>query len=301
MGPEFIAEDKRSLHERYVIKDLGEVTKILGIRIVRDGEKIHLSLDQKDYAESILERFGMAECNLTHLMGKIIPPDDQKPPLDSDHRRRYQAITGAFIYLQTSTRSDLSSSVLQLSRQMKAPTKGYFGAVKRTLQYLKGTTDLAITYQRGHFILRGYVDAAYASDEKTSKSIGGYILFLGYAALTWSSHRQSMVTKCSTECELVSLIKATDKAKYLATFLPELGHDSWPVPITEDSKGTAVLAQHGAFSKRTKHITVRVHYMHDQVQAHEVQIISGPTHEQVADGFTKYLPRTAVLRFQRDI
>ncbi|CAM9699233.1 unnamed protein product, partial [Discosporangium mesarthrocarpum] len=121
--------------------------------------------------------------------------------------------------------------------------------------------------------------------------MGGYIFFLGHAALTWSSHRQSMVTKSSTECEVVSLIEATDEAKYLATFLTELGHDPRPVPIMVDNKGTEDLAQHGAFSKRIKHITVRVRYMHDQVQAREVQIIRVPTHEQVADGFTKYLPR----------
>ncbi|CAN0130675.1 unnamed protein product, partial [Discosporangium mesarthrocarpum] len=131
--------------------------------------------------------------------------------------------------------------------------------------------------------------------------MGGYIFFLGNAALTWSSHRQSMATKSPTECELGSLIEATDEAKYLATFLTELGHDPRPVPIMEDNKGTADLAQHVAFYKRTKHITVRVRYMHDEVQAHEVQIISMPTHEQVTDGFKKYLPRTAFLRFSRDI
>ncbi|CAM9735481.1 unnamed protein product [Discosporangium mesarthrocarpum] len=120
--------------------------------------------------------------------------------------------------------------------------------------------------------------------------MGGYIFFLGNAAVTWSSHRQSMVTKSSTECELVSLIEATDKAKSLATFPTELGHDPRPVPIMEDNKGTADLAQHGAFFKRTKHIAVRVRYMHDPVQAHEVQNIRAPTHEQVADGFAKYLP-----------
>ncbi|CAM9873731.1 unnamed protein product, partial [Discosporangium mesarthrocarpum] len=243
----------------------------------------------------------MTECNVTHLPGEIIPPGDQKPPLDSDHNLRYQASTGAFISLQTSTRPDLSFSVLQLLRHMNTPTKGHFSAVKRTLRYLKGTTGLFITYQRGHFKLRGYLDAAYSSDEKTSKSMGGYISFLGNAALTWSSHRQSMVAKSSKECELVSLIEATDEAKYLATFLTELGHDPRPVPIMEYNKGTADLAQHGAFSRRTKHITVCVRYMHDQVQAHEVQIIRVPTHGQVADGFTKYLRSTAFPRFQTDI
>ncbi|CAM9767245.1 unnamed protein product [Discosporangium mesarthrocarpum] len=161
-NPKLIAEVKRSLHERFVIKDLGEVSKILGIHIVRDREKGRLSLDQKEFTESILERFGMAECNETHLPGVRTPPDDQKPPSDTPLSRDY----GAFMYLQTSTRPDLSFSVLQLSRNMNAPMKGHFGAVKRKLRYLKGPTGLSITHHRGHFKTRGYVDAACASDEK---------------------------------------------------------------------------------------------------------------------------------------
>ncbi|CAM9181395.1 unnamed protein product [Discosporangium mesarthrocarpum] len=66
-NPELIAEVKRSLYERFVIKDIGDVTKILGIRIIRDREKGLLPLDQKDYTESILEKFGMAECKFSHL------------------------------------------------------------------------------------------------------------------------------------------------------------------------------------------------------------------------------------------
>ncbi|CAM9655758.1 unnamed protein product, partial [Discosporangium mesarthrocarpum] len=185
---------------------------------------------------------------------------------------------------------------------MNAPTKGHFGTVKRKLRYFKETTSISISYHCGHFCLRGYVDAAYASKEKMSKSTGGYIFFLGNTASTWSSHSQSMVTKSSTECELVSLIEATDEAKCLATFLTDLGRDLRPVPIMEDRKGTADLAQHDAFSKRTKLITVCVRYIREQVQALEVQLsVCLPTHEQAADGFTQYLPCTAFLRFQRDI
>ncbi|CAN0336545.1 unnamed protein product, partial [Discosporangium mesarthrocarpum] len=137
-----------------------------------------------------------------------------------------------------------------------------------------------------------------ATDEQIEQIHGGYIFFLGNADLSWSSHRQSMVTKSSTEYGLVSLIEPTDGAKYLATFLTELEHDPQPVPIMEDNKGAADLAQHGAFSKRTKHTTVRVRDKHERIQAHEAQIIRVPTHKQVADGFTKYSPLTAFMRFK---
>ncbi|CAM9462073.1 unnamed protein product [Discosporangium mesarthrocarpum] len=126
---------------------------------------------------------------------QIIPSDTHKPSLERVHERHYQEITGAFVYLQASTRADLRFSVLQLSRNMNAPMNGRQGPAKRTLRYLKGATNLSITNQQGQFSLRGYVDTAYASREKASKSVGGYTLFLGNAALGLCSHRQSMVTK----------------------------------------------------------------------------------------------------------
>ncbi|CAM9245900.1 unnamed protein product [Discosporangium mesarthrocarpum] len=85
--PELIAQIKCSIHKRIVFKDFGEVQHTPGIH--------SLYLDQQEYAQSILERFGMGECNSTHLQGKIIPPDDNTPPLDTDHKRRFQEITGA--------------------------------------------------------------------------------------------------------------------------------------------------------------------------------------------------------------
>ncbi|CAM9173416.1 unnamed protein product, partial [Discosporangium mesarthrocarpum] len=126
---------------------------------------------------------------------------------------------------------------------MYRPSNRHMSAAKRTLHYIQGTRHTSLTYQRGHFKLRGYADAAYATEEDTSHSMSGYIFFLGNATLSWSSHTQSLVTRSSTECEFVSLIEATDEARYLSTFLQEIGHDATPVPIMADNKGTVDLAQ----------------------------------------------------------
>lgn len=47
------------------MSDLGEVKLILGMRITRDRERRTLVIDQKHFAESIVDKFGMKGCNYT--------------------------------------------------------------------------------------------------------------------------------------------------------------------------------------------------------------------------------------------
>ncbi|CAN0461611.1 unnamed protein product [Discosporangium mesarthrocarpum] len=61
-----------------------------------------------------------------------------------------------------------------------------------------------------------------------------------------------------------------------------------------DNKGTVYLPQHASFSKRTKHITVRVRYMHEQVEHGRVEVVTVPTQDQIADGNTKIFGTSCV-------
>eukprot|EP00903_Cladosiphon_okamuranus_P017944 g16511.t1 len=59
----FLARMKKKLMERFTMSDLGGVSLILGMKITRDRVKKTLSISQTDYTLSILERFGMQDCN----------------------------------------------------------------------------------------------------------------------------------------------------------------------------------------------------------------------------------------------
>ncbi|CAN0346954.1 unnamed protein product, partial [Discosporangium mesarthrocarpum] len=219
---DILTEVNSFITNAFAVKDLGEVSMIIGVTVTREskGGTLHYTLLPDEVP---------------------LPNSGDSQLLADDTKRRYQEITGALVYLQSCTRPDLSFSVLQLARHINRPSKRHMSAAKRTLRFVQGTRYTSFPYHRGHFKLHGN------------------------AALSWPSHKQSLVTRSSTECELVSLVEATDKARYLWTFLQEIGHDAAPVPIMEDNKGTFDLAQHASFSKRTKHITVRVRYMHEQV------------------------------------
>ncbi|XP_062076274.1 uncharacterized mitochondrial protein AtMg00810-like [Humulus lupulus] len=99
----------------------------------------------------------------------------------------YRSVIGALQYL-SHTRPDISFSVNKLSQFLKAPTMVHWNAAKRILRYLKGFSD---------------ADWACCPDDR--RSVGGYCEFLGDTLMSWSSKKQSVVARSSTESEYRAL------------------------------------------------------------------------------------------------
>jgi hypothetical protein len=59
---EIIQDVKTKLSFKFDIKDLGAANFILGMEITRDRENGKLTLNQRKYVETILQRFNMQEC-----------------------------------------------------------------------------------------------------------------------------------------------------------------------------------------------------------------------------------------------
>jgi hypothetical protein len=52
------------------------------------------------------------------------------------------------------------------------------------------------------------------------------------------------------------------------------------------------LSENPVFHNKSKHIEIKYHYIKDMVQRKEVHVQYLPTHEQIADIFTKPLAKT---------
>ena len=72
--------------------DLGDVSKVLGMDVTRDGENGTIPIDQNDYTEDILERYDMANCNVAFTPGVGPEISLDKPAerlLDEQGKQRY--------------------------------------------------------------------------------------------------------------------------------------------------------------------------------------------------------------------
>ena len=91
---------KKQLMDRFKMTDLGDVSKVLGMNVTRDRENGTITIDQKDYAENILKRYGMTNCSvaLTPGVGQEISLDQPEDRLMNEQgKQRYQFIAGALI------------------------------------------------------------------------------------------------------------------------------------------------------------------------------------------------------------
>jgi hypothetical protein len=68
-----LLETKRFLSLNFDMKDLGEASFVLGIKIHRDRRKGVLGLSQKAYLEKVIKKFSMHTCN--HTSAPIVKGD----------------------------------------------------------------------------------------------------------------------------------------------------------------------------------------------------------------------------------
>jgi hypothetical protein len=90
------------------------------------------------------------------------------------------------------------------------------------MRCLRGTSTYGLHYIGYPAILEGYIDSNWISDADEIKATCGYIFTIGLAAVSWRSHKQTILTKSTMEVELVALESATTKIEWLKEFLMDL-------------------------------------------------------------------------------
>lgn len=299
---QMIEELKQVLTAHFPVTDDGPVSYVCGVEYRPDGfGRVHAS--QKAYAERVLQRYGMSDCaprstpmavgERPRLCDCPLPGSEEALEMA---KVPYRAAVGSLMYLVVGTRPDIAAAVSECARFCANPGRAHWAAVKRILQYVKGTLDLGIVlgaHEDKPLVLEAFVDADYA-DSDDRKSTSGFVVFLGGAPVVWSSKRQVGKTKLSSaEAELVALRDVCKELSYLRQLVVEFGVsvDS-PVVVKEDNQ--AVLhwvVGHGV--GRLKHIDVALHYARDCVTAKEIRLQHVKSAEQVADLLTKPLPGPA--------
>ncbi|GKB51439.1 retrovirus-related pol polyprotein from transposon TNT 1-94, partial [Tanacetum coccineum] len=139
------------------------------------------------------------------------------------------------IYL-THTRPDLAYAVGLVSRFMHCPSKQHYGATKRILRYIAGTTTYGIWYVRKEkFELVGYCDSDWAGAKDDMKSTSGNCFMFGSGVVTWASKKKAIVALSSTEAECISAATAACQAVWLRRVLEDLNQ-------TQDDKNVQLLS-----------------------------------------------------------
>jgi hypothetical protein len=288
------------LASEFAMKDLGPLSYFLGIAVTRHDGGLFLS--QSTYASDIIARAGMASCKPSAT------PVDTKQKLNTtagtsyDNPTLYRSLAGALQYL-TFTRPDISYAVQQVCLHMHAPCIDHMLSLKRILRYVQGTLHYGLhLYPSPIEKLISYTDADWGGCPDTRRSTSGYCVFLGDNLISWSSKRQPTLSRSSAEAEYRGVANVVSESCWLRNLLLEL---HFPLSLATlvycDNVSAIYLSGNPVQHQRTKHIEMDIHFVREKVARGQARVLHVPSRHQIADIFTKGLPRVLFDDFRTSL
>jgi hypothetical protein len=211
--------------------------------------------------------------------------------LGYDKKKEFHSAVAQLPYIAKRTRPDILTAVSFLSTRVNQPDIDDWSKLERVLKYINGTRDLGIILKPNgkNMDINAYFDASYGVHED-GKSHSGLYIALGEGPIFVRSTKQRIVTKSSTEAELVSLSDGCSQIIWSREFLIQQDYDLASAIVYEDNKSTMALIQKGRLtSNRTRHINVRYYFVKDRVDNGEIEGKYMPTEQMIADILTKPL------------
>jgi len=137
--------------------------------------------------------------------------------------------------------------------------------------------------------LFGYFDAAYGV-HLDYKSQSASFLTLGKGPILVSCKKQKILTKSSTEAEIVAASDGSPTVVGVRRFLKAQGYKLEPSVIYQDNMSTMSLIKKGRpTSEASKHINIRHFFIKQLVDEGEIRVMHMPTEDMLADLLTKPL------------
>lgn len=276
-----------SLMNRFEIKEEKNPNTFLGLELRQEEDS--LKITQVNYVEKVLEKFNMENSKQADTPCEIKITPSSKP----SGMFPFREAVGNLLYLSTRTRPDIAFSVNASSRHMENPMKDDEISIKRIMKYLVGSKTIGIVYKKtvDENKIEAFCDADYAGDVDTRRSTTGYIIFYGGGPISWSSRRQPIVAMSSTEAEYIAAADCCKELLYLKSLIEELTQKPVKAILNIDNQSAITLMKSGVVNKRSKHIDVRYHFIHEKVVSGEISVKYCPTNRQIADCLTKPLSR----------
>lgn len=286
-NPTLIQKFIQQLDRVFALKDLGDLHYFLGIQINRSNNS--LTLNQQGYIRDILERTHMSDS--TPLSTPANAPSKLTSTGDPfSDPKLYRQVVGALQYT-TITRPDITDAVNRVCQYMHSPTIQHWQAVKRILRYLNGTNDHCLHFSpTTKTQLLAFSDAGWVSDKDDCRSQYGFAIYHGSNLISWTSRKQRVVARSSTEAEYRSLAYTSAELIWIKQLLQELHAPKLNCPlILCDNVGAIFMTKNPVISTRSKHIALDFHFIREQVESKQLQISHVSSVDQVADIFTKPL------------
>nr|GFB44320.1 copia protein [Tanacetum cinerariifolium] len=114
---------------------------------------------------------------------------------------------------------------------------------------------------------------------------------LSSLAINWSSKKQKSTAISMIEGEYIAMSGCCAQIHWMRSQLTYYGFDFNKIPLYCDNRSAIALCCNNVQHSRSKHIDIRHHFIREQVERGMVELYFITTDYQLADIFTKALPR----------
>ena len=193
-------------------------------------------------------------------------------------------------YLAKRVKPELSVAISYLSTQVTKPNIDDLKKLDRAIRYVRDHLGQGIRLRskckdKG-IVVTAHIDASFGCHDN-GKSHTGVCVSLGDGPVFVRSVKQRIVTKSSTEAELVALSDEAGVVFHIEEFLSAQGYKCVSV-IGQDNQSTiAMISEKTKESMRTRHIKVRYFWLRERIKRKEINLLYVPTGKMLADMLTK--------------
>nr|GEU84337.1 retrovirus-related Pol polyprotein from transposon TNT 1-94 [Tanacetum cinerariifolium] len=253
-NPKYTKRFEKLMYNRFEISLMGEMKFFLGLQIHQSPRSIFIN--HAKYTLKILHKHGMDKGQSIGI------PMAMKPKLDA-------ALSG--------------NPVDQTN---------YSSKIESLMYLMSSRPDIVQAYPKGSsFKLTAFSDADHAGCIDSCKSTSGGIQFLGDKLVSWMSRKQNCTAMSSAEAEYVELSASCAQVMWMRTQLQDYGFNYNKIPLYCDSQSAIAVSCNPVQHFRTKHIHTRYHFIKEQVENDIIELYFVRTEYQLADMFTKALPK----------
>ena len=296
---------KGYLKKKFRMTDLGPISCFLGIRFKQEGGVI--TMDQTEYLKTKIVKFRMDSSRPRSTpceLGGYYEGENSEP---NENISLFREMVGSLIYAMTCTRPDLSFVVSKLSQHVSKPTNADFVMLKHVFRYILGTLDCKLIFKKSQngLLLSGYCDSDWGSSPDR-RSMSGYCFALNPEgpAISWKTKKQETIALSTCEAEYMSGCLASQEAIYLSNLFRDMNicsrrTVSVPVLINIDNQGAMDLARNPVNHKRSKHISIKFHFIREKVANNDIELSYIPSGDNVSDMMTKPVPKVKLIKFRQ--
>ena len=292
---------RKNMISEFQLRDMGELSWFLGIRVLRDRPNHKLWLSQTSYIEKVAANFGLdTRFEKTPMSTEPLEKYEGKATPHNIHK--YQSKVGSIGYPATITRPDVARTHQKLSEYLLNPGPAHQEAADHCIAYLNKFKYWSLEFGGVHTDPALYVgaDASFADDTPTRRSTEGYLFKLFRGCIDWRSALQPTVTKSTTEAELLAASHVADWFIWWRRFFDniDLNLDEETTIHCDNLQTVRLLMKEAPkLVTKLKHVDIHQHWLRQETEAGTLKFEWVGSNEMPADGLTKALSAQKQLLF----